>query len=102
MNAHVERCSGSLDPAKAATSTRLQLLGLLLTLNYWNRLDSASLSLLVATAVMVSLFMTQGSLPAFARQVAWLIAWPVAGAVGYLAICLTVAHTPMPISGLGV
>jgi hypothetical protein len=89
-----------IDPANAATPARLQVLGLLLTLNYWNRLDSASLSLLVALAVVVSLFMTQGSMPAFARQVAWLIVWPLAGAVGYLAICWAVARTPMPISGL--
>jgi hypothetical protein len=88
------------DPASTATRSRLQLLGVLLTLNYWNRLDSASLSLLVAVATIVSLFRTHRSLPKLARQMAWLFVWPVAGAVGYVAICMRAAHTLVPISGL--
>jgi hypothetical protein len=89
-----------VDPAGNGSRTRLQLLGVLLTLNYWNRLDSAALSILVAFATIVSLFTTHRSVPELARQVAWLAVWPVAGAIGYVAMCLAAAHTPMPISGL--
>jgi hypothetical protein len=89
-----------VDPASNGSPTRLQLLGVLLTLNYWNRLDAASLSLLVGFATIVSLYGTHRSMPDLARQLAWLSVWPVAGAIGYVAVCLIAAHTPMPISGL--
>jgi hypothetical protein len=89
-----------VDPASNGSPGRLQLLGVLLTLHYWIRLDSASLSILVAFAAALSLFRMHRSVPELARQVAWLAVWPVAGAIGYVAVFLTAAHTPMPISGL--
>ena len=89
-----------IDPSSKGSRTRLHLLGILLTLNYWNRLDSALLSLLVALATVVSLNTTRGSWLAFSRQIASLAVWPSASAVGYVGVCMIAAHTPMPISGL--
>jgi hypothetical protein len=87
------------DPLRA-TSGRLQLLGLLLTLNFWIRLDSGLLSVLVALSVLVSLRRAGVATPTLVRQAALFAVWPIVGALGYIAIYWWAAGTLMPVSGL--
>lgn len=79
---------------------RLLLLGVLLTVNYWVRLDSALISLLIWWGVGVLLFRRRTSARSFAAGMAALTLPPVLGAVVYVATCWRLARTVVPVSGM--
>jgi hypothetical protein len=80
--------------------SRLLLLGGLLAVNYWVRLDSALISLLIWCGVGGLLFRRRTASRSFAIGFAALSLPPVLGAVAYVATCWHLAGTVMPISGL--
>jgi hypothetical protein len=87
-------------PAEQASPGFMLLLGLVLTLNFWARLDAGVLSLLVWLVMAARLLRRHPS-----RQRAWLniaalSAIPAAGTIAYVATCYRLAGTPAPISGL--
>jgi len=85
---------------EAATTGRLLGLGGLLTLNFWTRLDSASLSLMAAAATGVVLWPVRAGWREWAHRMAMLVAVPAAASIAYVAVCYLAARTPIPISGL--
>lgn len=82
----------------AATTARVWLTAVLLTLNFWTRLDSAFYSAALGAIVAWRLWTALGR-GAFAH-VARLVGVPAAGALGYVAVCRWMAGTWTPISGL--
>jgi hypothetical protein len=88
-----------LNPASVSYG-RLQWLGLLLTLNYWTRLDSALISAMIAGAVIVRLLGARCASRTLAARALAIGAWPFIGAIGYAGACLTLTGTIVPVSGL--
>lgn len=80
--------------------SRLLLLGGLLTVNYWVRLDSALISLLIWWGVCVLLFQRHTSARSFVVGIAALSLPLVLGAVAYVATCWYLSRTVVPISGM--
>jgi hypothetical protein len=82
------------------TPAHLLLLGALLALNYWVRLDSALVSLLIWCAVAAWLFQQRASLQSFFVGMAALTLPPLFGAVAYVATCWDLSKTAIPLSGM--
>ncbi len=76
------------------------LLGGLLALNFWVRLDSAVFSLMVWGAVVI-VELRSGAGGGFSmRRIAFLTALPLLGVLGYVYASFSLAGTFMPISGM--
>jgi hypothetical protein len=87
-------------PVEEVSPSFMLLFGLVLTLNYWTRLDAGVLSMLVWLAVAARLLRSHPS-----RRGAWLnmvalSVLPAAGAIVYMAASYCLAGTLTPISGL--
>lgn len=75
----------------------LAMLGLMATLNFWTRLDSALFSGLVLLVPTVQILRTRRA-PLVHLTAVW--GMPLVGALLYIAVCYRMAGTPLPISGL--
>ena len=89
-----------LAAGKAVAPGRLLLLGSLLTLNYWNRLDSALLSVLIASSVGVALWPARSERRAYLGRMTALAVVPAVGAIAYGAANLFLTGTLIPLSGM--
>ena len=78
--------------------TRVTLLAIVCTLNFWTRLDSALFSVAVLLAVSVRLLIVDPV--RVARKLGMIWSVPLAGAGAYAATCYAMAGTVTPISGL--
>jgi hypothetical protein len=87
-----------LDPTRA-TRLRLFWLGVLLTLNYWVRLDSALFSLLIWCNIVFSLRHTYSSQSTYLNHIIVFSSIPLLGGIGYAATCYLLTGTLVPISG---
>jgi hypothetical protein len=87
-------------PVEEVTPSFMLLFGLVLTLNYWTRLDAGVLSMLVWLVTVARLIGSRPSSRGAWLNIAALSALPATGVIAYVAVCYRLAGTPTPISGL--
>lgn len=84
----------------SVSSKQMVILGVLLTLNFWTRLDSAVYSVLIFLTVSIVLYRSLPDRKDLWKRMVLLALLPAVGAVGYVILCRSLAGTFIPISGL--
>jgi hypothetical protein len=93
-------CWAVISQPSKVSAWQLGLLGVLLTLNYWTRLDSAVYSVLIYLLVAIVLWRAFAGRLSYLAHLAVLTGAPLIGAIGYVWASFSLAGTFMPISGL--
>ncbi len=91
---------GIFSQPQSISLRKIVVLGILLTLNYWTRLDSAVYSLLILLAVVAAVWRAAVGWSLRLKLLVVIAGIPAVGAIGYVAANLVLAGTLLPISGL--